>query len=142
MKMRVLRMSLWFGRNVPTGWCIFALSVLMMGLGCGGSSSTGEKIASDGRVYMTNVSTEDIQVSYFTEETGLVEKVVPRGAEHVEISQGNVPGGTILKFTLHAFNPCSGGTIEVPVTIDGNVTIRVTSAVCQSGVIIYEVTGG
>ena len=95
---------------------------------------------------MTNLSTEDIRVSYFTEETGEIERVVERfqrsQGEPVEISQGNVAGGTVLTFKLHAFSPCSGGKIDVEVTVDGSVTIRVTSAVCQSGVILYEITGG
>ena len=141
MRIRTLRMPFSFG------WCVSVLSVLMiMGLGCGGSSSTGGKTASDGRVYMTNLSTEDIRVSYFTEETGEIETVVERfqrsQGEPVEISQGNVAGGTVLTFKLHAFSPCSGGKIDVELTVDGSVTIRVTSAVCQSGVILYEITGG
>jgi len=134
-------MLLSFGQGV---FVLFVLTIAW--LGCGGSSSTGGKKMEDGRVYMTNLSTEDIRVSYFTEETGLVERVVKRfqdsQGERVEISQGNVAGGTVLTFKLHAFSPCSGGKIDVSVTIDGSVTIRVTSAVCQSGVIIYEITGG
>lgn len=92
---------------------------------------------------MTNLSREHIRASYFVdEETGEWVVEVEPDQEHIEISKGNVAGGTVIKFKLDAFHPCSGAKIYVPVTIDGNVTIRVTNAPCQGAQIDYEITGG
>lgn len=116
-------------------------ALLVISFGCGGSSSKGTKTAEDGRIYLTNNSTEDIKVNYVNEESGLKETLVNRG-ETKEISQGNLKGGSTVIFHVDAYNPCAGGKIDIPITIAGNTTIRVKSAVCQSGVIEYELAGG
>jgi len=90
-----------------------------------------------------------IDVSYVSEEWGLVEAVVNPG-ETKDVSQGDLRNGMEITVTLKARSApddTQGWThaqpsSEVKITISGNVTIIVKGPLVFGGGVPYEVQGG
>ena len=125
--------------------CIaLAIGLLATGCGGGGKGSTGP--GDTGRIFVRNESRAVLEVSYVDEELGLIETTLQPG-ETKEVSQAELKNGTTVKVKLEALgspDDVAGNyhhhpESEVELTIQGNVTIRVTGPLVFGGKVPYEI---
>lgn len=88
--------------------------------GPGGAS----RIFKDGRIFMENRANVPMDVSYVNEELGRIRTQVDPG-QTLDISQALLKGGTEVKLTVKSVVMYSS-TVVIPITVEGNITIRIT----------------
>ena len=116
--------------------------------GCGEEGPTkSSKVSLDGKVIVRNDTESVLDVEYFDAEQGKVEVTV-QGNETKDISPEPLEAGTKLTVKITAQTATTMITnaprTEVPVTINGSVTIRiirVEGSEVYSGLIEWEITG-
>lgn len=109
---------------------------------CGGKNPTKLDVKSDGRIFVENKTTGLIKTSYFNPDMNeqIDDEVQPN--EKKDVSHFVIKAGTKITVTLIAM---VGWVVDedAEVTIDGNVTIRVTyAAPLPVHAIWYEVLRG
>jgi len=125
-------------------WMALAIGVLVAGCGGGSKGTTGPQ--DTGRIFVRNESRAILEVSYVNEELGRIQTTIPPG-ETKEVSQAELQNGTTVKVKLKALSSpddSQGYThaqpeSEVELTIQGNVTIRVTGPLVFGGKVPYEI---
>ena len=130
-----------------------ALGVLcaltMIVAGCGEEGPTKvERKSLDGKVVVRNDTESELTVEYFHSEQGRVEVTV-QGNEIKDISPEPLEAGTKLTVKITALTASANETTnapraEVPVEINGSVTIRiirVEGSEVYSGLIDWEIVG-
>jgi len=118
-------------------------------IGCGGSS-TGTRTPDDGRVFVENAAYNPsdpsfLVVSFLNDDMELIETTV-EGPERQEVSRGVLTGGKEYTFKIEAHTRLFTPNVEIPVKIDGSMTIRVLKLGVEGSYgapqIQYEITGG
>ena len=125
-------------------WVALAIGVLVMGCGGGSTGTAGPQ--DTGRIFVRNDSRAILEVSYVNEEQGLIETTLQPG-ETKEVSQAELENGTTVKVKIKALSSPDDQfghyhhqpESEVPLTIQGNVTIRVTGPLVFGGKVPYEI---
>lgn len=130
-------------------WWVVLWGLLVTMIGCGGSS-TGTRTPDDGRVFVENAAYNPsdpsfLVVSFLNDDMELIETTV-EGPERQEVSRGVLTGGKEYTFKIEAHTRLFTPNVEIPVKIDGSMTIRVLKLGVEGSYgapqIQYEITGG
>lgn len=130
--------------------CVIASMATIGLMACGGGSSKSTKAAENGRIYVLNATDIPFDVTYLTPDFVPVKATVAPG-EHKEVSE-EFDAGTKITVTLTSQEAVgyegdpSGRikpSVDVDVTINGNMTIRITGLrFGGSKSIEYEIMSG
>lgn len=107
---------------------------------CGGSSATKSVAFEDGRVRLRNETNGRYEVQVFESETDNPVMTEVKANETKDVSH-TIKGGTKITVRIRGYSGGGATVKEIPITINGNVTIRITSIAIE-GPFTYEITGG
>ena len=131
---------------MPSKLSGFVVSALVVGLvgwvGCGEDAPTAKKTASyeDGRIFLSNRTDIDLEVTYTHEDLGRIK--TPVGAQETkEVSQAILEGGSSVTLEVLIFNPVENvnKTERVDVEVDGNITVVIRTILIAADGEIGEV---
>lgn len=91
----------------------------------GGGKEVKKHTGKDGRILLLNETARDMDVTYVHADQGQIDTTVPAG-EKMDVSKAVLKGGSEVTVKVEAVTSTRPWA-NITVTIDGNVTIRITS---------------